>query len=383
MTTHALWSTPSVDWVIKISRYCNLRCHYCYEFEHLGEKARMSLADIEKMFRHIALHYRDSGKVMNFVWHGGEPLLIEADYYRQIARLQQQIFVCAGIEYRNSLQTNLTTLTQTTLGLINGFFHGMSVSIDFFGDHRVSRAGRPIEDLVRRNMARLKQEGIRFGCISVLSRSNVEYVEDIYRYVAEHGYSLRLLPIYRKAFSGQQDQLALSAEEIVTAFTRVADLWLSSDRVLRVRPLEDYLTHVVRKLTLGTQGHAVYDKRMDEVVYIVGTDGSLYSIADAYFEPLCHGNLFTTSLQEMQSGAVYARVVAQARERMHKTCQHCEFHGPCSGFIMGEATEEERYVDADEQLRCGIARPMHEYLERRLLASGVFSAPVQAAAHVR
>jgi uncharacterized protein len=370
--SHQLWSTPSVDWVIKISRFCNLRCHYCYEFEHLADRARMSLTDIERMFRHIAMHYAGSGKTMNFVWHGGEPLLIEPDYYMEIAALQRQIFGATGIEYRNNVQTNLVKMTPSTIKLIKGFFHGMSVSIDFFGDHRVNVAGQPIEERVKRNMERIKEEGIRFGCISVLSRSNVAHVDEIYRYVEKNGHSLRLLPIYRKAFPGQQDGLALSAEEIVDAYIRLADLWLASDRAIRVRPLEDYLTHVVRKITLGKDGHPVYDKWQDEVVYIVGTDGSLYSVADAYAESLCHGNLFDTPIGEMRSGKTYARVVAEARDRMRKTCHHCEFHGPCSGFIMAEATEEERYLDARGQLRCGIAKPVHEYLERRLLELGIF-----------
>jgi uncharacterized protein len=378
MTNHSSWSPPSVDWVIKISRFCNLRCHYCYEFEHLAEQARMSLADLERMFRHIAMHYAGSGKTMNFVWHGGEPLLIEADYYAQIGALQARIFGAAELAYRNYVQTNLVKMTPSIFALIKDFFDGVSVSIDFFGDHRVNVAGRPIEARVKQNMQRLKEAGIRFGCISVLSRSNVSHVDEIYRYVEAHGYSLRLLPIYRQAFPGQQDGLALSAEEIVNAYIRLADLWLASDQAIQVRPLADYLTHIVRKITLGTDGHDVYDKRHDEVAYIVGTDGSVYSIADAYVESLCHGNLFHTPIAEMRAGARYARVVAQANERVSTTCHHCEFYGPCSGFIMAEATDEERYLDAHGQLHCGIAKPLHAYLERRLLESGVFGESVAA-----
>jgi uncharacterized protein len=365
------WSSPTVDWVIKISRFCNLRCRYCYEYPHLGDHTRMSLAHIEAMFRRIAEHYQSSDKRMDFVWHGGEPLLIEPAYYREIAVLEREIFTPVGLAYANNVQTNLTRLSPPILELIRGFFNGMSVSIDFFGDQRVNIGGKPIEPLVKRNMARLKNEGIVFGCISVLSRENVEHVEEIYRYVEEHGYSLRFLPIYRTGFPGQQDHLALSASEIVMAFERLADVWLTSERAIRVRPLEDYLTHVIGKLTLGCASQPVYDKSEDEVVYVVATDGSLYSTADAYNEALCHGNLFTTSIAEMQRGAVYRRAVEQSRQRMAATCERCAYYGACSGFIMGEATPEERHLDHDGALVCGIAEPMHRYLERRLVASGL------------
>ncbi|HRD75742.1 MAG TPA: hypothetical protein PK264_07380 [Hyphomicrobiaceae bacterium] len=36
--------------VVKISKYCNLRCTYCYEFKDLANKARMSLDKIDRMF---------------------------------------------------------------------------------------------------------------------------------------------------------------------------------------------------------------------------------------------------------------------------------------------------------------------------------------------
>jgi uncharacterized protein len=338
----------------------------------------MSLDDLEAMFCRIAEHYQGSGKRMDFVWHGGEPLLVEPTYYREIALLQRKTFTPIGLAYTNNLQTNLTRLNPATLDLIRGFFDGMSVSIDFFGDQRVNIRGKPIEGLVQRNMARLKAEGVIFGCISVLSRKNVEHVEEIYRHVEEHGYSLRFLPIYRTGFPGQQEHLALSASEIVAAFERLADVWLTSERPIRVRPLEDYLTHVIRKLTLGCEGQSVYDKLADEVVYIVGTDGSLYSTADAYNEALSHGNLFTTSIAEMQRGAAYRRAVEQSRQRMAATCGHCVYHGACSGFIMGEATPEERHLDDHGALVCGIAKPMHEYLERRLSASGLWAASTSA-----
>jgi len=65
----------NVEWVVKISKLCNLRCTYCYEFPFLGNPERMSLHDLFRMFQHIADYYSDNPKRMDFVWHGGEPLL--------------------------------------------------------------------------------------------------------------------------------------------------------------------------------------------------------------------------------------------------------------------------------------------------------------------
>jgi len=67
----------SLQYVVKISKFCNLRCTYCYEYAELGLKHRMSLDQIATMFKHAADHV-ESNKLddLSFVWHGGEPFLV-------------------------------------------------------------------------------------------------------------------------------------------------------------------------------------------------------------------------------------------------------------------------------------------------------------------
>ena len=364
-------TAPVVDWVIKISRFCNLRCRYCYEMEHLADRRRMSLTQIERMFEHIAEYYRGSGKRMDFVWHGGEPLLIEPAYYAGIAALQRRILGGAALEYRNNVQTNLTRLNEETLTLLSGFFDGVGVSLDVFGDQRVNTAGKPIEALVRENFRILAEEGIAFGCIAVLSRKNVDRVEDIYRFVETHVRSIRFLPIYRTAFFGQQDGLALSDAQICDAYCRLVDLWLASEQPVRVRPLEDYLINVTRKLTANSL-KTYYDKQDGEVVYIVGTDGALYSLSDAYVAELCHGNIFESPLPAVVQSEGSRKAVRAARLRMRSACGPCAMFGACPGFFMAEATEDQRRYNEQGDLVCGVAQPVQEYIERRLLETGIF-----------
>ena len=42
---------PVAQFVMKISKYCNLRCTYCYEYNELGNKERMSLDHIARRMR--------------------------------------------------------------------------------------------------------------------------------------------------------------------------------------------------------------------------------------------------------------------------------------------------------------------------------------------
>ena len=115
-----------------------------------------------------------------------------------------------------------------------------------------------------------------------------------------------------------------------------------------------------------------YDKIKDEVVYIVNTDGSLFSVADAPYPEVCHGNIFRDTLSSLKQSEGYLNAVKAASQRMENTCSQCQYYGICSGYFMGEATPEQRYKDVDGRLKCGVVKPVQEYIEAVLINSGIF-----------
>ena len=359
----------NVEWVMKISKLCNLRCTYCYEFPFLAEKDRMSLVDLKRMFGHIADFYAPAPKRMDFVWHGGEPLLIEPDYYKRILELQHETFDPVNVPFTNSIQTNLTILNDEILKLFKSLFRNIGVSLDLFGDQRVTIAGRPSQKVVLKNIQRLIDEQIPFGCITVLSRATAPYVEEIYHFFENIQKSFRLLPIYRTGYKGQQDTLALTDAEIVTAFKQAVDLWLMSDSNIKVQPIEDYIKNVVWYLH-GAERRNYYGK--EEVVYIVNTDGSLFSDTDTPYPEFCHGNIFRDTLASLKRSAGYLNAVNTASQRMKDVCSQCQYYGICSGYDMVDATREERYRGLDGRLKCGVAKPVQEYIESVLIDSRAF-----------
>src|SRR5437667_3297167 len=220
----------------------------------------MRLDDLFRMFQHIAEYYSEAPKRMDFVWHGGETLLIEAEYYRQIVELQHRAFDPVNVPFTNSVQTNLTIFNEKVMELIkSGLFVNIGVSLDLFGDQRVNVAGKPSQPIVLQNMQRLIDEGISFGCITVLSQVTALHLEEIYHFFEEIDTSFRLLPIYRTGYEHQQDNLALTDQEIVNAFKKAVDLWFASDSGIQVRPILDYITNVVWKLD-GVKPQYYYNK---------------------------------------------------------------------------------------------------------------------------
>src|SRR6202035_1430704 len=168
----------SPQFVFKISKYCNLRCDYCYEFPYLGDTARMSLDQIRRAFQNIQISASQLGiESVDFIWHGGEPFLIPLEFYEEVNSLQNEVFG-AGFKYRNSVQTNLTVLTDRHIEFLKGgFFNDIGVSFDVYGDQRVDKKGRSSAETVRANIRKLLNHQIGFGAIAVLARDSQPHIK--------------------------------------------------------------------------------------------------------------------------------------------------------------------------------------------------------------
>ena len=366
------WDPPYVEWVVKLSKFCNLRCRYCYEFTSLGDRTRMTLDEVERFFRHVTEYYRGSEKIMHFVWHGGEPLLAGPDFFSRLRDLQDKILTPAGLCYTNGIQTNLTFLNKRQLACL-AQFDNVGVSIDLFGDQRVDARGRLSEARTIAGMQQLQDVDIKFGCITVLSQHTLPHVDAIYDFFEDIGVSTRFLPIYRTSYPGQQAPHAVSNSEIITAFKHLVNRWFTSAHPVSVQPISEFITIAVRSLVRPEirVPDKKYDKLAAEILYIVDTNGDIYSNADAYDPLLSHGNILREPLARTRESAGYLRAVRAASRRMEQACPDCPHFGSCSGFFAAEATPEQQQLDDNGRHRCGVAREVISHIKAWVAGAGV------------
>src|SRR5262245_48023292 len=119
-----------VQFVVKVSKHCNLRCRYCYEYKELGNKQRMAPEQLEQLFANVAGWYGRLSEPaqLEFVWHGGEPLLLPPEYYWQAFEAQKRLLPDKPPKLRNVVQTNLTLLDDERIRLLRDGFDGVGVS---------------------------------------------------------------------------------------------------------------------------------------------------------------------------------------------------------------------------------------------------------------
>jgi uncharacterized protein len=334
---------PSPQFVFKISKYCNLRCGYCYEFPHLGDKSRMSLDQIRAAFQNI----KDSIDKLeieraDFIWHGGEPLLIPLHDYEQIDLLQKEVFG-TGFKIKNAIQTNLTVLTERHIALLeNGFFNNIGVSFDVHGEQRIDVKGKSRTGTVRGHMQKLMDRQINFGAIAVLARDALPHIRQTYRFFDERGIGHRVLAYYRSVGSEQAERHGLGFDELVVAYGALFDEWLASERATPVDPIKEYVRYAVQYMT-GFKNDR-YDRAKSERVFIVDVNGDAFNPIESYQREFCYGNFFSMPFWRIAESEARARSVALSEERTRRFCHGCAYFGSCPGTFVANATDIERDI---------------------------------------
>jgi uncharacterized protein len=336
--------------VVKVTKQCNLRCSYCYEFPYLSQKGVVALENIERMFDHFASYQFDAQTPLagdegfEFIWHGGEPFMVPIEHYEAIGALEKSTFEPLG--YNNVIQTNLTILTDKHLDWLERerFVKrgGLGFSFDVYGDQRRDIRGLQTTQKVLQNLKRLIDNEIPVGGIAVLSQSTLTQVEGIFRFFSDLDIAFRLLPYHLETQPKQTEVNGVSPEDIAAAMCKLFDLWRQSEEPITIAPLQDYLADAIG--FLNGRNNAFYDKTVDESIFVIDTDGDVYG-HETYLQKHRYGNIFMQSFEEILASSARRDLIAKAGERVETYCAGCEFYGACSGYPVAEANPmEERWI---------------------------------------
>lgn len=359
-----------MHFVMKLSKLCNLRCNYCYEYDELGERGRMPLDRLDWFFAGLAEHYLAAGWrfKLHFVFHGGEPLLLPERYLRELVGSMRRRLGAAGVPFENSLQTNLTRLSERTITLLDELQISLGVSLDVYGGQRLTMAGEDSQDRVLDNLQLLFDAGVverlGVGGISVLHGRNVDRAVDTFEFFRELGLNYRILPIFSITEPPPRMRgLTLSAERVVAAMQQVALAQLRARSSIRVYPLDNYFESAVHDLT-GIAARR-YDPRAAEWALIVDTSGDVYNHAEAYLPEGRMGNIFSERFSDILASPGRAGSLA-LREARAASCSECPYLRCCSGIPVIEALPSEREYSLDGRLECTVARPMIAFMTELL-----------------
>jgi len=155
--------------ILKVASRCNLNCSYCFMYNlgdttYKGQPKFMSYdmidSILEKTKKYILKHNK---KEFSFIFHGGEPLLIEKDFYRTfVAKANDILKGLPDVIFKYDIQTNGVLIDKEWCALFKELRIYPSTSVDGTKDahdmFRVDHKGNGSYDSVFNAVTLLKDQ---------------------------------------------------------------------------------------------------------------------------------------------------------------------------------------------------------------------------------
>lgn len=333
---------PISSFLIKVHSRCNLMCDYCYEYNCGNTSWRKKPREmswevytkaVDRIVEHSVAH--DIPDIF-FSFHGGEPLLRDADFFRKATEYARDKFSRHGVNIGFGMQSNGTLLTVEKAAVLEELNIGIGISMDgpehIHNEYRVYSNGDPSYADVRSGLEHLlTPEGRKvwggfltvininedpceiFDHLAMFAPSSTDFLEP-------HG-AWNKLPTGKKSFEDTSygDWLI-----------RLFDHWFNSSlNKIPIRKFEEIIEHIY-----GGRG-SLESFGLEPVDLItVATDGA-YEAVDcvkaafpaAEFLGL---NVFDNDLDEVMNHPMIA-IRQIGMEALPETCVQCELVHICGG----------------------------------------------------
>jgi uncharacterized protein len=237
--------------IVKCTTRCNSNCIYCEAIHAKHVCKDMSLQLLEMVFARIDEYLRaGSERTVTFTWHGGEPLLLGADYYRAARDVQDRLCADTKPRIRHCMQSNLTLLNEQfiaplkQLGLTSfGSSYGPELHVRGFGANRDSIA---YNRALFRGAAIAERNGMGWGFIYVVTKQSLADPIGLFNLLANlrPGQSFSMNPVI--VTDERNRDLAITPAEYADFLGALFPYWLRHrDRFSEVQPFESYYQNIV------------------------------------------------------------------------------------------------------------------------------------------
>src|SRR5215469_3816703 len=280
---------------VKTISACNMACRYCDA--DIYSHRRISF----DVLAHLVKKALKTGVDVNFIWHGGEPLLLGKEFYRKAVWLQQR-FKLPHQRVTNSLQTNGTLLDEGWLDFFDqaGFSIGLSLDgpAQLHDKHRVLAKGPGSYENVMRAARLMKERNREFGVLAVVTEDTIRLgAKELFRFFVDNGLKKFDLLCQHPAINvGRGEYISRNTQ---SRFLRdIFDLWLAEDDPeVCIREFES----ILRRLIGGQHTLCVLAGGCIGKYFAIDPDGSVFHCDEFMFDQAYNlGNIRTTDFQALQ-----------------------------------------------------------------------------------
>ena len=312
-----------ISYIVKVTNNCNMGCQYCY-YRHNRSKSPENRMRPEVLERTIASMLDYNTDYANFIWHGGEPLLMGRPFYESIVEIQKGYLRETGKEIiiTNCIQTNGVLLDDEWIDFFVENDFNVSISLDgFFDLHSMNRGtNREAFDAIMANIARLSERGVPFSVLTVVTKETIGQEEELFDFFADYDISsFGFLPMN---YGDEED--SLSPDDYGAFLKRFFELWITKGKMnISIREFDELMRGY-----LGQEQRLCHHTDLCDCYFTVTPTGDLYP-CDCFpqNEQTKLGNVFGSIADAHEANR---RFFAKSHG-MPVGCKGCEFAHICNG----------------------------------------------------
>ncbi|HWQ66809.1 MAG TPA: TIGR04083 family peptide-modifying radical SAM enzyme [Methanospirillum sp.] len=298
---------------------CPSNCAYCWSSEE-GSPV-MSLDTIRATVAWLEGFRSDP---VTFTFHGGEPLLAGAEFYRQALPL------LAGLKHLTpefAMQTNLWKMTDEIADVLAAYAIPLGSSIDGPEVLNDSQRGEGYFCKTMEGYAIARSHGLRVSFICTFTNRSVEQKEEIFRFFMENALTMKLHPALPSLRDDNPKRWALSPDAYGELLVYLLDAYLANQDKIEIMNINDLCKCVfTRRGTVCTFADCMAN------TFAIGPDGSIYPCYRFVGMPwYVMGNVRDRPGIDALAQSESWQLMQQYKEYVNTTCSSCSHIRYCRG----------------------------------------------------
>jgi uncharacterized protein len=361
--------------IIQPTPFCNIDCAYCYLSDR-SEKRRITIDTV----RAVARYLRDvpvSNPPLTISWHAGEPLVVPISFYESAFGCFAEMPGAPAVQH--SFQTNATLINDDWCAFFQRWGVHVGVSVDgpraVHDAHRVDRSGRGTFDRVMRGISKLRQHGVQFSVISVLTKESLNNADAIWEFYRSNDITHVGFNIDEE--EGEHEASSLKPSEHLTAFRkfilRIAELQ-ATDPTIHVRELDAMRRHLTAPKAAQVRKS---DNRPGSILNI-DVDGNLTTFSPellgrvhSRYGKFTWGNVHVDSWEQLGRNVEFQHAHADIKAGVELCRASCPYFAVCGGGCPSNKLGEHDTFAVAETKSCrfnvqAVADVVIERLEREI-----------------
>ena len=299
---------------------CPSKCHYCWSSDE--RSPRMSIETVREITEWLKGYQSNQ---ITITFHGGEPLLAGAEFYRQALPILSEGL--AHLTPTFALQSNLWLLTPDMARILAEYRIPIGSSIDGPEEINDVQRGKGYFKKTMRGYDIARANGLEVRFICTFTNRSVERKEEIFNFFLQNGFPLKLHPALPSLRSENPKEWALEPEAYGELLVYLLDRYLENLGRIEVMNINDICRGVFTR-------HGTVCTFVDcmGTTLAIGPDGSIYPCYRFVGMPeYVMGNVYDRPGPEDLARSDAWRLMQEFREYVDCECKGCPHIKYCRG----------------------------------------------------